>query len=72
MTTELWDQLKKETAEAAERQFLTLVESQPGYFYLQNSSGAKVWPPDGLWGGECGLHRMRPHLGLSGEPCYRR
>lgn len=66
MTPERWEYLKKETAEAAEKQFLTLVERQPGYFCLQDSSGNKTWPPDGLWGGECGLHRIRAQLGFTG------
>jgi len=66
MTPERWDELKKETAEVAARNFLTLEEPQPGYFQLISSSGHKVFPPDNMWGGECGLHRIRAHLGFTG------
>ena len=64
MTPELWETKKRETAEAAEKIFLTMEETQPGYFILRSSTREVVYPPANVMGGEVSLKYIRGYLKL--------
>ena len=66
MTPQLWDEQRRETAEAADKHFLTLEETQPGYFVLRNSAREIVYPPGNFMGGEVQLKYIRSWLHLNG------